>query len=108
MLWNDRRRSQDKLRVTGFKNGVARRAQRNRKHYIDVERTQGVPSCGGQDPRRQQGTGPPEQDSPAVRQAYEKVQGGKVEEVRLPGAPIVEWLEKEMEEGEFSAPRMMR
>ena len=42
----------------------------------------------------------------AVRQAYERTQGGKVEEVRLPGAPIIEWLEKEVEEGEYSAPRL--
>ena len=41
-----------------------------------------------------------------VRQQYERSLGGKVEDVRLPGAPIIEWLEKEVEEGEFVAPRL--
>ena len=42
----------------------------------------------------------------SVRQAYERSQGGRLEDVRLPGAPIIEWLEREVEEGEFAAPRL--
>lgn len=42
----------------------------------------------------------------AARQAYERTQSGRVEEVRLLGAPIIAWLEKEAGEGEYSALRL--
>ena len=44
----------------------------------------------------------------AVRQAYERSLGGgeKVADSRLPGAAIIEWLERETEEGEYTAPRL--